>query len=105
MTSMSPARNAAARDAASSKKRSSTIPSWVGTTPIEREDLEALGIIFTDMDTAVREYPDLEGHIGAEYARLDGYPVGVVQFTKSPAWDTGEAKLLARVIVPAGSPS
>ena len=24
-----------------------------------REDLEALGIIFTDMDTAVREYPDL----------------------------------------------
>ena len=23
-----------------------------------REDLEALGIIFTDMDTAVREYPD-----------------------------------------------
>ena len=25
-----------------------------------------------------------------------GYPVAVVQFTKSPAWDTGEAKLLAK---------
>jgi cob(I)alamin adenosyltransferase len=25
-----------------------------------------------------------------------GYPVGVVQFTKSPAWDTGEARLLAK---------
>ena len=24
-----------------------------------REDLEKLGVIFTDMDTAVREYPDL----------------------------------------------
>jgi cob(I)alamin adenosyltransferase len=25
-----------------------------------------------------------------------GYPVGVVQFTKSPAWDTGEARVLAK---------
>jgi cob(I)alamin adenosyltransferase len=25
-----------------------------------------------------------------------GYPVAVVQFTKSPAWDTGEARLLAK---------
>jgi cob(I)alamin adenosyltransferase len=25
-----------------------------------------------------------------------GMPVGVVQFTKSPAWDTGEARLLAK---------
>jgi cob(I)alamin adenosyltransferase len=25
-----------------------------------------------------------------------GYPVAVVQFTKSPKWDTGEARLLAR---------
>jgi cob(I)alamin adenosyltransferase len=25
-----------------------------------------------------------------------GIPVGVVQFTKSPAWDTGEARLLAK---------
>ena len=25
-----------------------------------------------------------------------GYPVAVVQFTKSPAWDTGEAKVLAK---------
>ena len=25
-----------------------------------------------------------------------GYPVGVVQFTKSPKWDTGEARLLAK---------
>jgi cob(I)alamin adenosyltransferase len=25
-----------------------------------------------------------------------GLPVGVVQFTKSPAWDTGEARLLAK---------
>jgi cob(I)alamin adenosyltransferase len=25
-----------------------------------------------------------------------GYPVAVVQFTKSPAWDTGEAKVLAQ---------
>jgi cob(I)alamin adenosyltransferase len=25
-----------------------------------------------------------------------GYPVGVVQFTKSPAWNTGEARVLAK---------
>jgi cob(I)alamin adenosyltransferase len=25
-----------------------------------------------------------------------GYPVAVVQFTKSPAWDTGEARVLAK---------
>jgi cobaltochelatase CobN len=25
-----------------------------------------------------------------------GYPVGVVQFTKSPSWDTGEARVLAK---------
>ena len=25
-----------------------------------------------------------------------GYPVAIVQFTKSPAWDTGEAKVLAK---------
>jgi cob(I)alamin adenosyltransferase len=25
-----------------------------------------------------------------------GFPVGVVQFTKSPAWDTGEARVLAK---------
>jgi cob(I)alamin adenosyltransferase len=29
-------------------------------------------------------------HIGHEY------PVGVVQFTKSPSWDTGEARVLAK---------
>jgi len=27
-----------------------------------------------------------------------GYPVAVVQFTKSPAWDTGEAKVLANFL-------
>ncbi len=25
-----------------------------------------------------------------------GYPVGIVQFTKSPSWDTGEARVLAK---------
>jgi len=36
-----------------------------------REDLEKLGVIFTDMDTALREYPDL---IKSTLARLFRHP-------------------------------